>query len=78
MENALRAALSLAARAATGVAAGIVEAAEMTAVGSVSRIAVRTPTTTVLIAVRDCRQAVRVRIGNSVKFELHSRIEFGC
>ena len=78
MKNALRAALSPAARAAAGAAAGMVKTAERTAVRSVSRITVRTPTTTVLIAVRDRRQGVRVRIGNSVKFEPHSRIEFGC
>ena len=74
----MRAAVSPAARAAAGSAVGIAKTAERTAVRSVSKITVRAPSTTVLIAARDRRQGVRVRIGNSVKFELHSRIEFGC
>ena len=73
----MRAAVSPAARAAAVAAAGIAKTAE-TAVRSVSKITVRAPSTTVLIATRDRRQGVRVRIGNSVRFELHSVIEFGC
>ena len=60
----MRAALSLVARAAAGAVAGLVKAAERTAVRSASRMAVGTPTTTGLIAVRDRQQGVRVRIGN--------------
>ena len=70
MRTAVRAAVLTAARAAAGAAVGIAKAAERTAVRPVSKITVRAPSTTVLIAARDRRQGVRVRSGNSAKFEL--------